>query len=124
MAIVVLAMVFTGAIAGSLLAIWKCRVLCLLPAITFLVLIALLIGVIERASPGTIALQIIAAIVALQLSYLAAFQFAQVTSWPRMAHRMRPVDAPLPATEQRIVDETAQQQDGVAYTRRQNRETV
>jgi hypothetical protein len=82
MAIVVLATVFAGAIAGSLLAIWKCRVLCLLPAISFLVLIALLTGIIERASQATIALQIIAAIVAPQLSYLASFLFAGLIPSP------------------------------------------
>jgi hypothetical protein len=73
MANVVLALLVVGAIAGALLAIWKFGVLCLLPAISFLVLIALLIGIIERASPGTIALQIIATLVAPQLSYLATF---------------------------------------------------
>jgi hypothetical protein len=98
MAIVVLAMVFIGAIAGVLLAIWKFRVLWLLPAVSFLFLIALLIGIVERASPIAIAFQILAAIAAPQLSYLAILLFVRLV--PRShAYRIHPVHTSLHATK-------------------------
>ena len=48
MAIVVLALV-VSTIAGALLAIWKLRVLSLLPASAFFVVSAILAGIVERS---------------------------------------------------------------------------
>ena len=64
MAIVVLALV-VSTIAGALLAIWKLRVLLLLPASAFCVLSAILTGIVERSGLGTIALEAVGVIVAL-----------------------------------------------------------
>jgi hypothetical protein len=87
------AVVVASAIAGALPATWNFRVLFLLPAISLLAAIALPIGIVERGGPGAIAVQIIAAVVALQLSYLATFLFARPVSWLRTFLRMRPVHA-------------------------------
>jgi hypothetical protein len=99
MTIVVLAIVFVGAIAGALLAIWKFPVLCLLPAVGFFVPIAFLIGIVERAGPASIVLQILAAIVAPQLSYLAISLFVRFKPWARAVYRVHPVHTPLHATK-------------------------
>jgi hypothetical protein len=93
MAIVVLETV-VSVIAGAQLAIWKFRVLSLVPTVTFLVLSAILIGIVERAGPGTIALRAIAVIVAPQLSYLATAFFADLIPWPVTALHARPVADP------------------------------
>ena len=91
MAIVVLALV-VSTIAGALLAIWKLRVLSLLPAGAFFVLSAILAGIVERSCLGTIALEAVGVIVALQLSYLATTVFADLI--PSALHA-RPVAASL-----------------------------
>ena len=90
MAVVVLALV-VSTIAGALLAIWKLRVLSLLPASAFFVLSAIFAGMVQGGL-GTIALEAVGVIVALQLSYLATAVFADLI--PSALHA-RPVAASL-----------------------------
>jgi hypothetical protein len=113
MAIVVLAIIVASVMAGALLATWNFRVLCLLPAIG-LIAIAPPIGFVERAGLGTIALQIIAVIVAPQLSYLATFLSARLIFWPRVLYRVRPAHASRQSVIVDAVKCTVQARDGVA----------
>jgi hypothetical protein len=93
--IVVLTMVFVGAVAGGTLAIRNFRVLLLVPIIVILAASTIATGIVEKAGSGTIALETIAVIVAPQLSYLATGFFAYLIAWPRTLPGVPPVEVPL-----------------------------